>query len=304
MKKGIIILAITIGMMLLFDKVNASTWQQTVVEWKNGSNQVLPNYYGQYQTFTYGTSYIDFKYNTSATIPNGAKGVLISINFRDLWTNQDFICSSEGASSSTTNRYCEEFSAGNGQNISFKIFYNNYQNASNCYFLGSSINMIDSAYGHLYTMIYCPLPNNINNKNIGGISYTGHLEKSDMVISSSYIIGVDKTIMWDVDGENAIIDNQNQNTDRIINENATYSDTPSVDTTNETQELDNYEQAEQNLINSLDLNMSVMDGITINPNASAYIWQIVDRLRQINPAIILLMTSILGMGIIKMVLNR
>ena len=101
----------------------------------------------------------------------------------------------------------------------------------------------------------------------------------------------------------SIINNQNNQTQQILDSNTTYEEN-GTQFTNETQEVNNYTQAQDNLINSLDLNMSILDGITINPNASSYIWSIVDRLRQINPAIILLMTSILGMGIIKMVLNR
>lgn len=100
-----------------------------------------------------------------------------------------------------------------------------------------------------------------------------------------------------------IIDNQNQNTQEIINQNATYSDQPKEETEGKNETAD-YEQKEQQLMGSLDFNMTAMDNITINPNASTFIWNITDRLRQINPAIILLMTSILGMGIIKLILNR
>lgn len=109
-------------------------------------------------------------------------------------------------------------------------------------------------------------------------------------------------IIYDTD-TNAIIENQNQNTQEIINQNATYSDEPKEETEGKNETAD-YEQKEQALMGSLDFNMTAMDNISINPNASAFVWQIADRLRSINPAIILLMTSILGMGLIKLILNR
>lgn len=164
--------------------------------------------------------------------------------------------------------------------ISFKVVYTNGQQEL-CTIDGNNV--------------YCP----IYNRQVNRISLNINFKNAS---TTNFKININRRMtFWKSMNIEQAITNQTQ---EIINQNATYSDTPSKDLTNETQELEDYEQAEQNLINSLDLNMSVMDGITINPNASAYIWQIVDRLRQINPAIILLMTSILGMGIIKMVLNR
>ena len=105
---------------------------------------------------------------------------------------------------------------------------------------------------------------------------------------------------------NAIIDNQNQNTNTIMGElNQTQEYNQTVDTNqigaNETLQAG---QLEDQLINATDFNGSLLDGITINPNASSFIWTIVDGLRNMNIAIVTLFTSIMGMGIIKLVLNR
>ena len=69
-------------------------------------------------------------------------------------------------------------------------------------------------------------------------------------------------------------------------------------------EMDDYKQAEENILESLDFSAVDDLDITINANASNFIWQIVDRLRQINSKIILLFTSVLGLGLVKLILNR
>lgn len=69
-------------------------------------------------------------------------------------------------------------------------------------------------------------------------------------------------------------------------------------------EIDDMSQAQEDLMDSIDLSGASNVDITINPNASSYIWQIVNRLRNMNSSIIILMTSILGLGILKLVLNR
>lgn len=82
------------------------------------------------------------------------------------------------------------------------------------------------------------------------------------------------------------------------------NNTPTNSFTNETAELNNYSTAEDQVLNSLDFSGVNSTAITINPNASVFIWSIVDRLRSMSSAIVLLMTSIFGIGIIKLVLNR
>lgn len=104
-------------------------------------------------------------------------------------------------------------------------------------------------------------------------------------------------------GTNAVIDNQNQNYNDFKNQNATYTDEINTDM-NGANETIQYSQNEEQLLDSLDMNTSVLDDININASASAFIWDIVEGVRGMNPAIITLMTSILGLGIAKMILNR
>lgn len=69
------------------------------------------------------------------------------------------------------------------------------------------------------------------------------------------------------------------------------------------QDIDNTSEAEENLMDDLDFSGASNIDVSINPNASSYIWEIVNKLRLI-PGVITLMTSVLGLGIIKMILNR
>ena len=93
-------------------------------------------------------------------------------------------------------------------------------------------------------------------------------------------------------GNQGIIDS-----DHIYDKNAT------EDYTNQTNEIQNITNAEDTLMQNLDFNTTEMN-ITINPNASTFIWNVVDSLRSISTKIVLLMTSLLSIGIIKLVLNR
>lgn len=92
-------------------------------------------------------------------------------------------------------------------------------------------------------------------------------------------------------------------TNNILNQEHSYNNNPSQDTTNQENQMNNFEQEEDNLRNSLDLDIEESE-ITINPYASSFIWEIVNRLRSMSPKIVLLFTSILSLGIMKMILGR
>lgn len=102
------------------------------------------------------------------------------------------------------------------------------------------------------------------------------------------------------DGVSTQIKEQTQD---ILEANTTYNN-DSEDITNQTQDFQDYEEEEQNILDSLDF--SGIENITIggSTNARTFIWDIVDRIRSMSNYIVLLMTSVLGMGLIKMVLNR
>ena len=88
----------------------------------------------------------------------------------------------------------------------------------------------------------------------------------------------------------------------VLTEDHTYNNNAS-ETIQGQDDMDDMSEAEEDLMGELDFSGAQDLEITINPHASQYIWQIVERLRTL-PGVTILMTSILGLGIIKMILNR
>lgn len=82
-----------------------------------------------------------------------------------------------------------------------------------------------------------------------------------------------------------------------------YNDTPSEELEGK-EEIDNLKNKEEELLGNLDFSGAEDIEITIEPESASFIWQVVDSLRSMSGKIVLLITSILGLGIIKMILNR
>ena len=100
--------------------------------------------------------------------------------------------------------------------------------------------------------------------------------------------------------------NVEQAVDRVndtLNQNHEYNNNASQSTENEKQQMENYEKEEDSLRNGLDLSIEESE-ITINPEANTFIWDVVDKLRGMSGKIVLLFTSVLSLGIMKMILGR
>lgn len=102
---------------------------------------------------------------------------------------------------------------------------------------------------------------------------------------------------------NTQINNNLEDIKEIITGDYEYENTPSEEIEGK-EEMDEMKELEEGILGNLDLSATDTLDITINPNASKFIWDIVEELRGINAKIIMLITSILGLGIIKMILNR
>lgn len=107
-----------------------------------------------------------------------------------------------------------------------------------------------------------------------------------------------------------IIENSNGNVkdavDRVnntLNQDHDYNTNPSESTENEKEQIDNYETQEDGLRNGLNLDIENSE-ITINPNANNFIWETINRLRGMSSKIVLLFTSVLSLGLIKIILGR
>lgn len=112
------------------------------------------------------------------------------------------------------------------------------------------------------------------------------------------------------EGVGAIIDKktdeiikEQEKTNEILSKDHNYNTDPSQSTESQKQEMENYETQEDTLRNELDLNIEESE-ITINPNANNFIWETINKLRGMNGKIVLLFTSVLSLGLIKMILGR
>lgn len=113
-----------------------------------------------------------------------------------------------------------------------------------------------------------------------------------------------------INNQTTIIQNEfnqtNQNITEIndtLNQEHQYNNNGWVDTTTEKEEMESFEEEEQELRDNLNLNIENSE-IIINENASNFIWEIINQLRGINGKIVLLFTSVLSLGIMKMILSR
>lgn len=112
------------------------------------------------------------------------------------------------------------------------------------------------------------------------------------------------------EGVGAIIDKktdeiikEQEKTNEILSKDHKYNTDPSTSTQEEESKINDYETQEDSLREGLNLEIDNSE-ITINPNANTFIWQTIDKLRGINGKIVLLFTSVLSLGLIKIVLGR
>lgn len=328
MKKGLLVISLII-LILSFSKVKAASYGNGYMDHMklkfNGSeSDMVYTGDGLYtRSIAINSSsglesslWIDFD---TLTLPSNAKSLNLTLKFKNnstqtnditLYDNQ-YSCDISTTeyswylgpnSSSGTSMYDHEYKPTsftcNGRYVMGSETINEYRFGINvAYTYGNNDWLYTPCYaqgqaGYDLTFV-CPIMTN----NIDGFKI-GISTNQEMLVS----LGLYPVLTYDIDNVQTIIEKQQEQTE-ILNQNATYSD-DSDKFTNETQQVNDYTQKEENLFNNLEFDVNGTGQITINPNASAFIWDIVNGLRTINPAIILLMTSILGIGIIKLVLNR
>lgn len=107
-----------------------------------------------------------------------------------------------------------------------------------------------------------------------------------------------------------IIENANGNVvdavDKVndtLNQEHEYNKNESESTQEQKEQIDNYETQEDELRNGLNLDIEDSE-ITINPNANNFIWETINKLRGMSGKIVLLFTSVLSLGLIKIILGR
>lgn len=106
-----------------------------------------------------------------------------------------------------------------------------------------------------------------------------------------------------INNQTGVIKDQTDKINDTLNQNHEYNNNESVSTEEEKNKFNNFEQEEDNLRNGLDLNIEESE-ITIKPEANTFIWNVINRLRGMSGKIVLLFTSVLSLGIMKMILGR
>lgn len=108
----------------------------------------------------------------------------------------------------------------------------------------------------------------------------------------------------------SIVENSNGNVEQAVdrvndtlNQDHSYNTEPSTSTQEEEGKINDYETQEDSLREGLNLEIENSE-ITIDPNANTFIWETINKLRGMSGKIVLLFTSVLSLGLVKIVLGR
>ena len=111
------------------------------------------------------------------------------------------------------------------------------------------------------------------------------------------------TVREIVENSNGNVVEAVDNVNNTLNQGHVYNNNESESTQTQKEQIDNYETQEDALRNGLNLDIEKSE-ITINPNANNFIWETINKLRGMSSKIVLLFTSVLSLGLIKMILGR
>uniref|UniRef100_A0AAU8AXH3 Uncharacterized protein n=1 Tax=Dulem virus 71 TaxID=3145782 RepID=A0AAU8AXH3_9VIRU len=128
------------------------------------------------------------------------------------------------------------------------------------------------------------------NQNKGNSSYTTDPGEGELIIQNAN------------ENANRIINNQNANTDKIID--ALTGGKLDDDTPVDTSGLNDYEQNEGALIDEDSLNNINNIDISIDSNTSTFFWDLFTRIINTHTLIYGLVISVLSLGVVKLILNR
>lgn len=165
----------------------------------------------------------------------------------------------------------------------------------------------DANYCAMYTTLF--VPNTTTNGSWVGLRLRATGNNITGLYFTAFGYDIQQLGLYDKTVEN-IVKNANGNVEQAVNkvnetlnQNHEYNNNASQSTESEKQQIDNYETQEDALRNGLDLGIEESE-ITINPNANNFIWETINKLRGMSSKIVLLFTSVLSLGLIKMILGR
>lgn len=172
--------------------------------------------------------------------------------------------------------------------------------------LSTSPGIISIGYNscRLYSGLYVPTTTGNNWISIQFTSNTTQKSKFALVAVQTENLGIyTDTVRAIVESANGNVVEAVDKVNDTLNQDHSYNTDPSESTQQEEQEINDYENQEDNLRNGLNLEIENSE-ITINPEANTFIWDVIDKLRGMSGKIVLLITSVLSLGLIKIVLGR
>lgn len=176
-----------------------------------------------------------------------------------------------------------------------------------------------SSYISLKNNVSWSVPVRVNNMFLSNEDYTITYANQQELVNKLNSVQTAITNMQNSINSNAntntqsIINNQNSNTNAINgNIDQEFSDLKNydhsynnnaTDTPSNQSDINSVLSQQNTLSSSIDLDSSILD-VTLNTDATTWIWGVVDNFRTINGKITLLFTTILSLAVIKMILNR
>ena len=315
MKKGILITIVSVITLVGLIEVNASeTWIGNV---KYGIN----SYYiydlsaNSHTNKDYVTGSVDrysstdrvMWYQNSSAMTIGSNGIMSAYNISQrtlsgyLYQLTFYACTNKRIYYANTN--ADIFVGGKAGEVANRPSNSVTYQATNI----TELLATDANYCAMYTTLF--VPNTTTNGSWIGL----RLRASGNNITGLYftVFGYDIQQLGLYEGTvREIVENSNgnvveavDNVNNTLNQGHVYNNNESESTQTQKEQIDNYETQEDALRNGLNLDIEKSE-ITINPNANNFIWETINKLRGMSSKIVLLFTSVLSLGLIKMILGR
>ena len=310
MKKGILITIVSVITLVGLIRVNATTaydWASNLPAltrvdlWDCNVNGCANSINASVQGLmtSYGNRDMIVTTNQVNIATHGVKMTAPFINKQGyLYQTTFYVCSSKNINSATFEIYSSQGSNSKNHNN----IYNNTDIIGTSGIPGDGSHDLGTC--RLITGLYVPEANSawvsarITNPNS---SIKTHLQ---VIAVENKELGVyTDTIRAIVEASNGNVVEAVDNVNNTLNQGHEYNKNESESTQTQKEQIENYETQEDGLRNGLNLDIESSE-ITINPNANNFIWETINKLRGMSSKIVLLFTSVLSLGLIKIILGR
>ena len=315
MKKGILITIVSVITLVGLIEVNASeTWIGNV---KYGIN----SYYiydlsaNSHTNKDYVTGSVDrysstdrvMWYQNSSAMTIGSNGIMSAYNISQrtlsgyLYQLTFYACTNKRIYYANTN--ADIFVGGKAGDVANRPVNSVTYQATNI----TELLATDANYCAMYTTLF--VPNTTTNGSWVGLRLRATGNNSTGLYFTAFGYDIQQLGLYEgtvreiVENSNGNVVEAVDNVNNTLNQGHVYNNNESESTQTQKEQIDNYETQEDALRNGLNLDIEKSE-ITINPNANNFIWETINKLRGMSSKIVLLFTSVLSLGLIKMILGR